>query len=65
MIQVDESKVRSVPRTGEGPRDAGPPNRPRGDTSDTAPPDAGPALEDAIVFVSPPPAPFPRIFPGL
>jgi hypothetical protein len=65
MIQVDDSEVRSAPRTGEWPADVGPPNRPRGETSPAGPPDAGPAIEDAIAFVSPPPAPFPRIFPGL
>jgi hypothetical protein len=30
-----------------------------------APPCAASASEDEVLFVSPPPAPFPRVFPGL
>ncbi len=65
MIQVDDlqHRPRSLgrPSSGEPGRD---PRRPANTQADAL---SGPEreAEDGILFVSPPPAPFPRIFPSL
>jgi len=61
MIQADD-RVQGPVRQGRAvePVDPGPPLRSR-----TGPPAADPADDEQIFFVSPPPAPFPRVLPGL
>ncbi len=59
MIQFDES---SRPRRPREPSDG--PNKPP-HPNDPAGPHQEPAVDDTILFVSPPPAPWPRVFPGL
>jgi len=70
MMQVDglgrarpASRRGGIPEPVEGPR---PPDaRPAGTLPAGTLPDEGPPPDDAMIFLSPPPAPFPRIFPGL
>jgi hypothetical protein len=64
MIQVD--KVRQSPSAAR-PSQAKPLAESMGRIAAPAPggPDDGPPTGEEMVFVSPPPAPFPRIFPGL
>jgi len=59
MNQFDES---SRPRRPDEPSD-GPNKSLRPD--DPAGPQQEPAVDDSVLFVSPPPAPWPRVFPGL
>jgi hypothetical protein len=65
MIQVDEpQRIQPVMRPGPAISQAGKPNN-TANTNTNAVPMNDRAPEDPIVFASPPPAPFPRIFPGL
>lgn len=66
MIHFDEPRQAMHgprPRDGEGQNGKLPDNDLR--AMDGRQPDDAPAIEDGIWYVSPPPAPFPRVFPGL